>query len=389
MKQTYQTILLIDHVAEAIDCIIDTCNSAALPPVKISTAFSAAYAHELLTENEFSLLIIGVSDERMLGQIQTLAEQHAPKPLIAILPPDKEAWVIVALRLGAADVFLQDTLCAETEAFAHSIAKLLTQAELIEKNFHYRDELEKSLSELRTDQQAALQIQQNMLPDKEVQSGLITARYLLIPSLYLSGDFVDVIAIDEHRTLFYLADVSGHGASSALVTVLLKNMTNRLLRNFRRESSFDILSPIDTLYRINTELLDTNLGKHLSIFIGLYDSETSRLTYAVGGHHPMPVLRKGEEACFLEGRGMPVGLFPEPLFEEKSLHLPYEFEITLFSDGILEMLHETGMEAKENRLLNAVIDTKGSGPEEIKEHLLPGIIDDAPDDIAIMTICRQ
>lgn len=389
MKQTYQTILLVDHVAEAIDCIIDTCNSASLPPVKISTAFSSTYAHELLTENEFSLLIVGVGEELMLDQIQALAEQHAPKPLIAILPPEKDEWVLRALRLGAADVFVQNTLCEETEAFAYSVAKFLAQAELIEKNFHYRDELEKSLSELQADQQAALQIQQNMLPDRQFQSGVISARYLLIPSLYLSGDFIDVIAIDEHRTLFYLADVSGHGASSALVTVLLKNMTNRLLRNFRRESSFDILSPIDTLYRINTELLDTELGKHLSIFIGLYDSETSKLTYAVGGHHPMPVLRKGEEACFLEGRGMPVGLFPEPLFEEKSLHLPSEFEITLFSDGILEMLPEKGMEAQENRLLNAVIDTKGSGPEEIKERLLPGIIDDAPDDIAIMTICRQ
>ena len=106
----------------------------------------------------------------------------------------------------------------------------------------------------------------------------------------MSGDFVDSIAINEHQTLFYLADVSGHGASSALVTVLLKNMTTRLVRNYNRGSSFDILSPLATLQRINRELLLTGLGKHLTMFIGLIDAQRGTLTYAVGGHHPMPVL---------------------------------------------------------------------------------------------------
>ncbi|MGH1461994.1 MAG: PP2C family protein-serine/threonine phosphatase [Neptuniibacter sp.] len=389
MKQSYQTILLVDHVAEAIDCIIDTCNAASLPPVKISTAFSAQYAAELLAENEFSVLVIGIGENIKLAEISDLTALHAPKPTIVILPSGSSDQVIPALRSGASDVFLQDTVCDEKGEFLNALDKLLKQADLIEKNFHYRDELQRSLDELKADQQAALQIQQNMLPDKEVDCGAIKTSFLVIPSLYLSGDFVDVVPIDSNRTLFYLADVSGHGASSALVTVLLKNMTNRLLRNFRRGSSFDILTPIDTLHRINSELLDTGLGKHLSIFLGLYDAEDSKLIYAVGGHHPMPILRKGDEASFLVGRGMPVGLFPEPMFEQKEICLGPEFELAVFSDGILEMLPEETMDDMEQRLLKAVIETKGAGPEEIKQSLLPGIINDAPDDIAIMTISRR
>ena len=252
-----------------------------------------------------------------------------------------------------------------------------------------KDELEKSLSELRTDQQAARQIQQNMLPKPKVVSGDLTARHLLIPSLYLSGDFVDVISVDDKHTLFYLADVSGHGASSALVTVLLKNMANRLKRNFRRGSSFDLLSPTKTLKRINTELLDTGLGKHLSIFIGLFNSDYNQLIYAVGGHHPMPILSYEDEVSFLEGRGMPVGLFPEPVFEERVLNLTGEFQLTMFSDGILEVLEGETMAEKEDQLLASVSETKEASPEAIKDYLLPVIIEDAPDDIAIMTIHRQ
>ncbi|WP_415893924.1 PP2C family protein-serine/threonine phosphatase [Neptuniibacter sp. PT8_73] len=389
MRQAYQTILLVDHVAEAIDSIVDACNQVDLPPVKISTAFSSDYALELLEEHSFSLVIVGVSERLKLVDLQHLATSQAPKPILALLPDSEGDQVMTALRKGASNVFLQSEIIDQGSTFSLAIKSLLNQAELIEQNLHYREELEKSLAELKADQQAAHQIQKNMLPATDVQLGAVRAQYLLIPSLYLSGDFVDAVKVDDKLTLFYLADVSGHGASSALVTVLLKNMTNRLLRNYRRQSSFDILSPKDVLHRINIELLDTGLGKHLSMFIGLYNEADASLSYAVGGHHPMPILHDEDGCRFLEGRGMPVGLFHEPLYDERKLQLHREFEITLFSDGIFEVLEEPNMEAKEQRLIDAVSGTKGGGPSSIRDALLPSTIDAAPDDIAIMTICRQ
>ncbi|WP_415888589.1 PP2C family protein-serine/threonine phosphatase [Neptuniibacter sp. SY11_33] len=389
MRQAYQTILLVDHVAEAIDSIVDACDQLDLPPVKISTAFSSDYALELLEEHSFSLVIVGVSERLKLVDLQHLATSQAPKPILALLPDSEGDQVMIALRKGASNVFLQSEVVEQGSAFSLAIRALLNQADLIEQNLHYREELEKSLAELKTDQQAAHQIQKNMLPATDVQLGAVRARYLLIPSLYLSGDFIDAVKVDDKLTLFYLADVSGHGASSALVTVLLKNMTNRLLRNYRRQSSFDILSPKDVLHRINIELLDTGLGKHLSMFIGLYNEAEASLSYAVGGHHPMPILHDQDGCRFLDGRGMPVGLFHEPLYDERKLQLHAEFEITLFSDGIFEVLEEPNMEAKEQRLIDAVSGTKGGGPNSIRDALLPSTIDAAPDDIAIMTICRQ
>ena len=389
MRQAYQTILLVDHIAEAIDSIIDACNQIDLPPIKISTAFSCDYALELLQEHDFSLIIVGLSEHLNLLDVERIVTQQLPKPLLVLLPEDSSQQLLPALRSGASNVFLQSEIDEHNSAFSIAIKNLLNQAGLIEQNFHYREELEKSLSELKADQQAAHQVQTKMLPANEVCYDRVCARYLLIPSLYLSGDFVDVIKVDDDLTLFYLADVSGHGASSALVTVLLKNMTNRLLRNYRRQSSFDILSPQEILQRINVELLETGLGKHLSMFVALYNASESCLSYAVGGHHPMPLLALKDECRFLEGRGMPVGLFPEPIFEERSRQLPSEFEIVLFSDGIFEMLDDVDMNAKEQRLKEAVLNAQGQGPEAIRQYLLPEPIHAAPDDIAIMTVCRR
>lgn len=389
MSTNYQNILLVDHIPEAIDYLLNSFDDDKLPAVKISTAYCTHYALELLNENEFSLLIVGLKNSDALAAFEVLAQTHWPKPAVAILPESMQGEVITTLRLGAADVFIRGAECFIKGAFSQSVIANLHKASLIEQNAHYQAALEKSLAELRTDQQAARQIQQNMLPQPSLTCGDITAQHLLIPSLYLSGDFVDVVAIDQQYTMFYLADVSGHGASSALVTVLLKSMANRLKRSIVAGSNLELLSPAKALKRINRELLDTKLGKHLSIFLGFYDHVQQRLIYAVGGHHPMPILSYQGGVDFIQGRGMPVGLFPEPVFEEKTLNLEGEFCLTLFSDGILEVLAGDSMSAKEEQLLMAVSETKAAGPEALKDYLLPAIIDDAPDDIAILTIHRQ
>lgn len=246
--------------------------------------------------------------------------------------------------------------------------------------------LNAALDELRADQHAAQQLQQNLLPPAKRELNHICFQYVLQPSLLLSGDFVDSMAINDHQTVFYLADVSGHGASSALVTVLLKNMTYRLMRNYNRSSSFDIQSPLATMHRINREMLLTGLGKHLTMFIGLIDTRNSTLTYAVGGHHPMPVLQQQGQTLFLEGRGMPIGLFEEPVFEERCIPLALEYSITLFSDGILEVAEGGSLEEKEQTLLSAC-SRHNLSPQSIADCIIPvGCVN--PDDVAIMTVSR-
>ncbi|MDF2181973.1 SpoIIE family protein phosphatase [Neptuniibacter sp. CAU 1671] len=390
MNQAHQQVLVIDSNPEAIVEFLQEFIPPQIPPIIVVTAHDLGEAQSELDKNVFSLVIAAVGvDELSMAQFGDLAGQQAPRPIISMLSHSDNDQVLSLLRSGSSDVFMQTALNIDRPGLLAAILKLLQQSMLYEQHHQVQEELERSYAELRADQQAALQIQQNMLPPEHMQLADLEARYLLIPSLYLSGDFVDFVEIDGHRSMFYLADVSGHGASSALVTVLLKNMTHRLLRNFRRRSSFDIVSPLDTLRRINAEVLDTGLGKHLSIFLGLYDSRDCTLTYAVGGHHPMPILTDKTGSHFLEGRGMPVGLFDNPQFEQRKLVLSTPFQLTLFSDGILEVINAPDLAAKEQCLMQAVITAKGGSPEQLKQLLLPAILGETPDDIAIMTVARH
>ena len=310
---------------------------------------------------------------------------------------DDPALIMLALRKGAHDVFTLSELKDNTAPFLERAHRALDRCHLLSQGQTYRQHLEKTLCELRDDQEAAYQLQQRILPTPEQLIDGYQYDYSLTPSLIASGDFVDVIQVEPDKTLFYLADVSGHGTSSALITVLLKNLTLRLLRNHRRNSSHDILSPAKTLRRMNSDICRMSLDKHLTIFCGLIDSQKNTLTYSVAGHHPMPIIKQGGEARYLEGRGLPVGLMIESDFEEISLPLVDDFSLTLCSDGVLELLPQKSILDKETALLSWVTE-HAVALEELEAFVMehhafddddafPGQ-NDLPDDITIMTIAR-
>ncbi|MFG6136705.1 PP2C family protein-serine/threonine phosphatase [Halomonas sp. B23F22_10] len=206
------------------------------------------------------------------------------------------------------------------------------------------ERLETHLAMLRLDQQAGGQIQRKLLPPSPQSINGVSGDYWLVPSLYLSGDFLDFQRFDDRYTLFYFADVSGHGASSAFVTVLLKSLSHRWQNEWDGQRPQD-LAP-RWLAGLNRELLDTGIGKHATLFVGVIDRERRYLHYSLGAQLPMPLLVSGGEARYLEGEGMPVGLFPDVEYPSLGCELPADFRLWLCSDGLLECLPGETLEAR-------------------------------------------
>lgn len=313
-------------------------------------------------------------------------------PIVACSDTADSAAVVDALRAGAADFFLKH--CSDDKgALDDVIGKLFDRVRVNRLNQLYRLELEEAnrdlrngIAELRADQRAGRKVQLRMLPDNDQRLADLSVSHLIKPSLYLSGDFLDYFRISKDKVLVYIADVSGHGASSAFVTVLLKNLTNRLQRNLRRGSSDDILYPDRFLSRINSELLDTGLGKHVTVFVGIISVNERTLSYAVGAHFPMPILSfEGGSTSFLEGSGLPVGLFEEPEWEVYQVPLEQPFRLILFSDGILEVIRAKSLDEKEQTLLELVSGGRHT-IASLNQALNLDAITELPDDIAIVSV---
>jgi len=264
------------------------------------------------------------------------------------------------------------------------------QARLEELN----ESLETHLAMLRLDQQAGGQIQRKLLPPRPQTSGGVTCDYWFAPWLYLSGDFLDFQRLDERHLLFYFADVSGHGASSAFVTVLLKYLANRWQGEW--DGTAPEALPPRWLSDLNRELLDTGIGKHATLFVGVIDLERRYLHYSLGAQLPMPLLVADGEVRPLSGEGMPVGLFPGADYPTLGCSLPENFRLWLCSDGVLECLPGDTLDMRLRELEQRVLASETL--EDLRAslalgHLASGddvgmntAIEALPDDLTIMML---
>ena len=314
-------------------------------------------------------------------------------PVIVVSGAGVMSDAVEALRLGAADYLIKPL--EDLAVLEHSIRRALDRSQLRLENQRYREKLEAanrelaaSLHLLQEDQNAGRQVQMNMLPVTPWQVDGLEFSHQIIPSLYLSGDFVDYFRVDERRVAFYLADVSGHGASSAFVTVLLKFMTTRLLYEWRRNGILPEFKPSDVLGHINRGLLNCKLGKHVTMLGGVIDEESGTLTYSIGGHLPLPVLYSEGEARYLEGRGLPVGLFEEATYGDLVMQLPQSFSLSLMSDGILDLLPGDTLKEKE-AALPRLISEAGGTLDGLRQVFGLANLRDMPDDIALLVLSRN
>jgi serine phosphatase RsbU (regulator of sigma subunit) len=327
--------------------------------------------------------------------LQDMLDKCAEVPLIVLTQIDSAQSITNMLRLGVTDVFNLplDTLFELDQ----SVMRHVKRSALFYENIQYRQELEvvhrqvnKNLAELQQDQIAGRLIQQRMMPPEECSiNGLSMHRYMK-SSLYLSGDFIDYIRLGEHRVLFYLADVSGHGASSAFLSVLLKNITNRLTREYLESDANGVISPATVVAQINSELLDFDIDKHMTVFMGMLDRSNHMLTYCVGGHLPMPLLSQNDEVHYLSGlgSGLPVGLFDDAQYIDLTQQLEANFKLLLSSDGIFEILPSDQIADKEEQLRN-VLQQCGSRLQKLVDALNINSLDAVPDDIAMLSICGE
>ncbi|MFT5782187.1 MAG: sigma-B regulation protein RsbU (phosphoserine phosphatase) [Pseudomonas sp.] len=328
-----------------------------------------------------------------LELIRRLTALGVQAPIIVVSGAGVMSDAVEALRLGAADYLIKPL--EDLAVLEHSVRRALDRARLRLENQLYRDQLEAanqelqaSLSLLEEDQKAGRQVQMNMLPDTPWQVDGLQFAHQIIPSLYLSGDFVDYFRLDEQRVAFYLADVSGHGASSAFITVLLKFMTTRLLYESRRGGVLPAFKPSDVLVYINHSLLNCKLGKHVTMIGGIVNEQEGTLTYSIGGHLPLPVMFSQGKAHYLTGRGLPVGLFAQASYEDHVIALPASFSLTLLSDGILDLLPGDTLKEKE-AVLPELITAAGGTLNGLRKAFGLATLGEMPDDIALLVMSRN
>lgn len=237
----------------------------------------------------------------------------------------------------------------------------------------------------------ATQIQADMLPsifpafperpEFDIYAGMVPAREV-------GGDFYDYFLVDNDHLALVIADVSGKGVPAALFMVIAKT----LLKNAAQTG----LSPKVVLEKVNNQLCENNQAEmFVTVWLGIYEISTGRLTAANAGHEYPALCRKGGRFSLLKDRhGFVLAGMEEARYREYELTLAPGDILFLYTDGVAEATDSANELYGTDRMLEALNSVPGAAPQRLLETVKDSVdrfVGDSPqfDDITMLAFQRK
>jgi len=127
-----------------------------------------------------------------------------------------------------------------------------------------------------------------------------------------------------------------------------------------------------------TLVRDTLDNEFATVFYGVIDPETGRLTYASAGHEPAILIRRAQRdaprATVLDSEGMVLGIDAAQTYERSIAELQPGDTLLAVTDGTVEALDFQGARFGRPRLISAVTDYLAQHPDATAQQIADHIV---------------
>lgn len=200
-------------------------------------------------------------------------------------------------------------------------------------------------------------IQRSLLPQvlPEVAGLAVAARWE--PARDVSGDYYDVIRLDEHRLLVCVGDVVGKGLPAALLMSTLQAAVKAVAASNH--------SPARLCDQVRSVVLGSlSGGTFITFFCALVDREAMSLLATNAGHNPPILVRASGQVLRLEHGGPAMARLLKQAYVEESVQLEPGDRLVLFTDGATEAMNPEGELFGDDRLQALAVEL---GPQTVPE----------------------
>ncbi|TXC92967.1 SpoIIE family protein phosphatase [Metabacillus litoralis] len=212
-------------------------------------------------------------------------------------------------------------------ALEHLKAK---QEELIELNNQNHQYKVDTITKL----EFARKIQETSLADS-IQNEHIQIESYYRASSELSGDMYGFYRIDQDRYGIIILDVMGHGVSSALITMSLHSLFQRLI-SFGNSTEMVMQELDNHLHRLFHNNEDAR--HYCTAIYLLINTASQQIEFINAGHPPALLQKKDGQQLELNTTSLPLGIFESTKFKAKSFTYNKGDRILLYTDGVTDPL---------------------------------------------------
>jgi sigma-B regulation protein RsbU (phosphoserine phosphatase) len=302
------------------------------------------------------LTTLGESRDKIAG-LQAGADDYIEKP------KGRDDFLVLCARIQAhlriADLHLE-------------ISERNRLLEAAQKKFHFELEL-------------ARRVQFALMPRPPKPRGVLQIGVRYTPANQLGGDVYDFYRLENNRLGILVADVSGHGVNSAMLSGMVKALAASL--------SIAVLEPGEMLAGLDVSAEQFfPEGYFCTAFYVIADEETGLIRYAGVGHPPAIIVGPNGPRTLLSNPGMlGIGMVDGTAGNADRLELGES--LVIYTDGLTDAMDPSDTLFGEDRLKTLLQSHHGADPSEIlnqvddalNKHTAPGR---PADDINIIVLQR-
>ncbi len=267
------------------------------------------------------------ADDSIAPTSQSIVQMQITRALcVPILLGETPSMFLYLDQRGETVLQLQAADNENAVAFCIALSKI---ASLALSNLK-RLEMERRSVELDADLKAAAAAQRWIMPKREVSSGGYRIVGESRAGRGIGGDFFDIIDLGRNKVAVALGDVSGKGVAAGVLMTATQGFLHA------------VLSEEDDLSRVARQLNAfvhprRPANRFVTLWIGVFDKATARLTYIDAGHGlGMMVGSDGECAELSGGGGLPIGVMPDGDYAAVTVPFGEGDCVLVVSDGIVE-----------------------------------------------------
>jgi sigma-B regulation protein RsbU (phosphoserine phosphatase) len=268
---------------------------------------------------------------------------------------------------------------------AHSkeiIARIKTHSKL----YRIQKDLKEYINKVDRDLKMAQKFQREMLPTKENFDELYI-KWDFQPSFNVSGDIFGIIE-KKGETFVYIVDVSGHGAASAMLSLIIKREIESIIVDKNYSDLKEILFQLDDKEK-------TLFSDGVYFTAAIVKLEDDKITICNAGHRSPIIYKNGEIETF-ENNNFPLGM---GLIDKKENIIVHETSFhkgdifIMFTDGLVEAENENGVQFEDKRikdiLKNENFEDITNIIEKIKKDFLNFLNEKKPEDDITLLVGKK
>ena len=326
----------------------------------------------------------GANGAEVLKQLRSDQDQAVARvATIMLTAHGSEESEVSCLQAGADDFVTKPVNASVLRARIETQLRLRSMRRQLEKQ---NDELELWRRDHERDLAAARLTQQSLIPQKPLMLRGWEVAACYRPVIQVGGDIYGWLRMKDARTLFWIADGSGHGAAAALLTTLAKLLFHH--------GSVEHNTPASVMKAVNNDFRSIFGGRSFMTAMCVALNHATGRAQAVGaGHPPLLIVRQNGTTESIASIAPPLGLVERPEFAETAVNFEPGDGFLLYTDGLFgssknEQRRVTPQQLE--KMLDHSAPTAEALLKRILERVMPNNAEDSlSDDMTALAVRRM